>query len=36
MNEIISFINMVDDFLILIPWIAMYYITWHLDKGTDQ
>jgi hypothetical protein len=36
MNEIISFINMVDDVLILIPWAAMYYITWHLDKGMNQ
>ena len=28
MNEIISFINKIDDILILLPWALVYYISW--------
>ena len=36
MNEIISFINSIDDFLIVLPWITMYIVAWHLQKEIDQ
>ena len=36
MNEIISFINKIDDILILLPWAFVYYISWRVEKGTNQ
>lgn len=36
MNEIISILSEIEQIIILIPWIAMYYITWHLQKEIDQ
>jgi hypothetical protein len=37
MNEIISFINKIDDFLILLPWALVYYMSWKVDsKNTNQ
>ena len=36
MSEIISFINSIDDILILLPWVVFYYIAWHLQKEIDQ
>mgnify|MGYP001244169791 FL=1 len=36
MNEIINFINSIDDFLIVLPWIIMYIVAWHFQKQIDQ
>ena len=36
MNEILSFINKIDDVLIVLPWIIMYIVAWHFQKQIDQ